>query len=143
MAFHGIRMPREHPKVPTRRTHAARTEVLIPDKLYFRIGEVSELAQTKSYVLRYWETEFPMLKPQKSRSGHRLYRRRDVEMVFEIKRLLYEKGFTIEGARRQLAHPGKDSAEQKDLFRPTVNGAEIKAIKRELQSILTILSRRC
>jgi DNA-binding transcriptional MerR regulator len=118
-------------------------EVLIPDKLYFRIGEVSELAQTQPYVLRYWETEFPMLKPQKSRSGHRLYRRRDVEMVLEIKRLLYEKGFTIEGARRQLAHPEKESAEQKHLFQPTVNGAELKAIKRELQSILTILSRRC
>ena len=136
-------MPPEHSTLPTRRTLAAGTEVVIPDKLYFRIGEVSGLAQTKSYVLRYWETEFPMLKPPKSRSGHRLYRRRDVEMVFEIKRLLYEKGFTIEGARRQLAHPGKDSAGQKDLFRPTVNGAEIKAIKRELQSILTILSRRC
>ena len=136
-------MPPEHSTVPTRRTHATGTEVLIPDKLYFRIGEVSELAQTKSYVLRYWETEFPMLKPPKSRSGHRAYRRRDVEMVLEIKRLLYEKGFTIEGARRQLAHPAKDSAEQKDLFRPTVNGTEIKTIKRELQSILTILSRRC
>ena len=136
-------MPPEHSRVPTRRTYAAGTEVLIPDKLYFRIGEVSKLAQTKSYVLRYWETEFPMLKPQKSRSRHRLYRRRDVEMVLEIKRLLYAKGFTIEGARRQLAHPEKGSAEQKDLFRPTVNGTEIKAIKRELQSILTILSRRC
>ena len=136
-------MPPEHSTDPTRRTHAAGTEVLIPDKLYFRIGEVSELAQTKSYVLRYWETEFPMLKPPKSRSGHRAYRRRDVEMVLEIKRLLYEKGFTIEGARRQLAHPAKDFPEQKDLFRPTVNGTEIKAIKRELQSILTILSRRC
>ena len=136
-------MPREQPKVSTRRPHAALTEVVIPNKLYFRIGKVSELTQTKAYVLRYWETEFPMLKPQKSRTGHRLYRRRDVEMVFEIKRLLYEKGFTIEGARRQLAHPGKDSAEQKDLFRPTVNGAEIKAIKSELQGILTMLSRRC
>ena len=136
-------MPRERPKAPTRPAPAAGTEVLIPDKLYFRIGEVSKLVQTKSYVLRYWETEFPKLKPQKSRSGHRLYRPRDVAMVLEIKRLLYEKGFTIEGARRQLAHPAKGSAEQKDLFRPTVNGTEMKAIKRELQSILTMLSRRC
>jgi DNA-binding transcriptional MerR regulator len=136
-------MPAEHSSPLSRRTQPSGTEVLIPDKLYFRIGEVSELAQTKPYVLRYWETEFPMLKPQKSRSGHRLYRRRDVEMVLEIKRLLYEKGFTIEGARRQLAHPEKESAEQRHLFRSTVNGAELKAIKRELQSILTILSRRC
>jgi len=64
-------------------------------------------------------------------------------MVLEIKRLLYEKGFTIEGARRQLAQPAKNSAEQKDLFRPTVDGTEMKTIKRELQSILTMLSRRC
>jgi DNA-binding transcriptional MerR regulator len=136
-------MPPEQPAVRTRPIQAAGTEVLIPDKLYFRIGEVSELTQTKPYVLRYWETEFPTLKPQKSRSGHRVYRRRDVEMILEIKRLLYEKGFTIEGARRQLAHPEKDSAEQKHLFRPNVNGAELQAIKRELQTILTMLSRRC
>src|SRR5690348_7872196 len=77
-------------------------DILIPDKLYFRIGEVSELTETKPYVLRYWETEFPTLKPER-RSGHRLYRRKDVEMVFAIKRLLYEEGFTIEGARRHLS----------------------------------------
>ncbi len=74
----------------------------IPDKLYFRIGDVARLAGIKPYVLRFWETEFPGLGPRKSGTGHRLYRRKDVEMVLEIKRLLYEQRFTIEGARKHL-----------------------------------------
>src|SRR5271169_1531907 len=73
------------------------------EKSLFRIGEVSRLTATKAFVLRYWETEFPMLQPVKSPSGHRLYRREDIETVFEIKRLLYEEGFTIAGARKHLA----------------------------------------
>jgi DNA-binding transcriptional MerR regulator len=68
----------------------------------FRIGEVSRLTATKTFVLRFWESEFPMLQPVKSPSGHRLYRREDIETVFEIKRLLYEQGFTIAGARKHL-----------------------------------------
>ena len=68
----------------------------------FRIGEVSRLTATKTFVLRFWESEFPMLQPVKSPSGHRLYRRQDIETVFEIKRLLYEEGFTIAGARKHL-----------------------------------------
>jgi DNA-binding transcriptional MerR regulator len=75
----------------------------IPEKSLFRIGEVSRLTATKTFVLRYWESEFPMLQPVKSPSGHRLYRREDIETVFEIKRLLYEEGFTIAGARKHLA----------------------------------------
>lgn len=75
----------------------------IPQKNLFRIGEVSRLTGTKAFVLRYWETEFPMLEPVKSDSGHRMYRREDIETVFEIKRLLYDEGFTIAGARRHLA----------------------------------------
>ncbi len=75
----------------------------IPDKSLFRIGEVSRLTATKAFVLRYWETEFPTLQPVKSPSGHRLYRREDIETVFEIKRLLYDEGFTIVGARKHLA----------------------------------------
>lgn len=82
----------------------------IPDKLYFRIGEVARLAGIKPYVLRFWETEFPMLGPKKSGTGHRLYRRKEVEMVLEIKRLLYDKRFTIEGARRHLDGAAKDVA---------------------------------
>ena len=74
----------------------------IPDKLFFRIGDVARLAGIKPYVLRFWETEFPSLGPKKSGTGHRLYRRKDVQLVFEIKTLLYEKRFTIEGARKYL-----------------------------------------
>jgi DNA-binding transcriptional MerR regulator len=75
----------------------------LPQKSLFRIGEVSRLTGTKAFVLRYWETEFPTLQPVKSPSGHRLYRREDIDTVFEIKRLLYEEGFTIAGARKHLA----------------------------------------
>jgi DNA-binding transcriptional MerR regulator len=78
----------------------------IPDKLYFKIGEVSEILGVEPYVLRYWETEFPQLTPKKSGTGHRLYRRRDVELLLRIKYLLYEKRFTIEGARQSLRAAG-------------------------------------
>jgi len=74
----------------------------LPQKDFFRIGEVSRLTATKAFVLRYWETEFPMLEPVKSPKGHRLYRREDVQTVLEIRRLLYDEGFTIAGARRHL-----------------------------------------
>jgi DNA-binding transcriptional MerR regulator len=78
------------------------SESTVPDKSLFRIGEASRLTSTKPFVLRYWETEFPMLQPVKSPKGHRLYRREDIETVFTIKRLLYDEGFTIAGARRHL-----------------------------------------
>jgi DNA-binding transcriptional MerR regulator len=114
----------------------------IPEKTYFRIGEVSGLTRTKAYVLRYWETEFPTLKPKKTTTGHRLYRRKDVETILEIKRLLYQQGFTIEGARRKLAANSKSEPEQKSLFRPGPSAADIKGLRRELEMILTILSRK-
>ena len=75
----------------------------LPPKSLFRIGEVSRITATKAFVLRYWESEFPSLQPVKSPSGHRLYRREDIETVFEIKRLLYDEGFTIAGARKHFA----------------------------------------
>jgi len=123
----------------------------IPDKLYFRIGEVSRLAGIKPYVLRFWETEFPALGPKKSGKGHRLYRRKDVELVLEIKRLLYEKRYTIEGARKFLESrsrevPAKSSGQaaakanartQADLFG---NPAPIlEEIRKELADILQLL----
>jgi DNA-binding transcriptional MerR regulator len=73
-----------------------------PESGYFRIGEVSRLTDVKPFVLRYWESEFPMLEPVKSPAGHRLYRQEDLDLVFKIKRLLYDEGFTAEGARRHL-----------------------------------------
>jgi len=122
----------------------------IPDKLYFRIGEVSRLAGIKPYVLRFWETEFPGLGPKKSGTGHRLYRRKDVELVLEIKRLLYEKRYTIEGARKALDGRGRSDGpkpadpaarrakgEQGDLFSAPV--ALLEDIRKELRQILQLL----
>jgi DNA-binding transcriptional MerR regulator len=121
---------------------AVPTEVVIPDKLYFRIGEVSDLTHTKAFVLRYWETEFSGLRPVKGKTGHRLYRRKDVELIFQIRHLLYEKGFTINGARRHLASNG-GAAEQKALFKGPVDVKQLRAIRHEIQTVLTMLSRKC
>jgi DNA-binding transcriptional MerR regulator len=118
----------------------------IPDKLYFRIGEVSRLAGIKPYVLRFWETEFSSLGPKKSGKGHRLYRRKDVELVLEIKRLLYDKRYTIEGARKYLdsrsrepdAPPaGKAARPQGPQFADA--GPALAAIRKELAEILELL----
>jgi len=125
----------------------------IPDKLYFRIGEVSRLAGIKPYVLRFWETEFSTLGPKKSGKGHRLYRRKDVELVLEIKRLLYEKRYTIEGARKYLESRGREAGpkpqeaaaraaaslnhSQGDLFRNQF--PMFDEIRKELKEILTLL----
>jgi len=136
-------MPRSHQPRGARRNLVPQDDVSIPDKLYFRIGEVSGLTRTKPYVLRYWETEFPMLKPSKSRTGHRLYRRQDVETVFEIKRLLYEKGFTIDGARKHLAGNLEGADDGGNSVQTSSVGHQLKAVRRELLGILTILKRKC
>ena len=85
----------------------AKDKQSIPDKLYFKIGEVADLIGVKPYVLRYWETEFPDIAPGKSKSKQRLYKRKEVELIFQIKELLYEEKFTIEGARQQLKELGR------------------------------------
>jgi DNA-binding transcriptional MerR regulator len=82
----------------------------IPDRLFFKIGDVAELADVKPYVLRYWETEFPMISPQKSESGQRVYRRRDVETVLLIKELLYKERYSIEGARKRIRELKKETS---------------------------------
>ena len=92
------------------------TAVAIPDKLFYKIGEVCELVGVQPHVLRYWETEFPMLQPQKNRAGQRTYRRKDVEMALRIKELLYDERFTIAGAKRKLAAEGRP------------NGAKLKMV---------------
>src|SRR6202453_2850633 len=104
------------------KTHA--DEILIPDKLYFRIGEVATLCRLPAYVLRFWESEFPQLKPVKSSTGQRMYRRRDVESVLRIKQLLYEQGFTIVGARQQLRSEMKSDKTQPTIPFPTHTPAE-------------------
>src|SRR5260370_19028200 len=115
-------------------------EVIVPDKLYFRIGEVSRLCRLPAYVLRFWETEFPQLKPTKSGTGQRMYRRKDVEAVLRIKKLLYEEGFTIVGARQQLRAQGKTQKSQAALPVPAHSLSHLKPIRHRLQDILGILS---
>ena len=114
-------------------------EIVIPEKLYFRIGEVATLCKLPAYVLRFWETEFPQLKPVKSSTGQRMYRRKEVEIVVRIKQLLYEEGFTIAGARQQLRVESKTQA---PLPFPTHPSGDLKRLRHGLQEILTILSAR-
>jgi len=122
---------------------AAQTE-----KEFYRIGDVSKIAALKPFVLRYWETEFPMLQPIKSPSGHRLYRQEDVDMVLKIKRLLYDEGFTIAGARRHLRDGG---AVDPDAVRPIppghgaaqlLNRKMLLDLRDSLRAFLTLLERR-
>lgn len=84
--------------------------VELPDKLYFKIGEVAKIVGVKQHVLRYWESEFPWIKPQKTKSNQRLYRRRDVEAALAVKHLLYDRKFTIEGARNHLKQQGAEAS---------------------------------
>ncbi len=109
----------------------------IPDKLYFRIGEVSSMLGVEPHVLRFWETEFPALSPKKSGTGHRLYRRKDVELLLKIKHLLYEKRFTIEGARQTLMQTKQKPTlpRQQALF----SDDPLPAIRQELTEILSLL----
>ncbi|HZT74197.1 MAG TPA: MerR family transcriptional regulator [Terriglobales bacterium] len=113
----------------------------IPDKLYFRIGEVARMAGVEPYVLRFWETEFPALKPGKSSTGQRLYRRREVELALEIKRLLHEQGFTIAGARQQLKER-KKNPRQPELGFSAAAPAPLAKMRRELEEILGLLNKR-
>jgi DNA-binding transcriptional MerR regulator len=112
----------------------------IPDKLYFRIGEVSKLLDVEPYVVRFWETEFPGLTPKKSDAGQRLFRRKDVELLLRIKHLLYEKKFTIEGARQALAKTPKDSPLRQEVVQQSLFAPDpLPAIREELRSLLELL----
>ena len=117
-------------------------KILIPDKLYFRIGEVANLCRLPAYVLRFWESEFPQLKPVKSSTGQRMYRKRDVESVLRIKQLLYEQGFTISGARQHLRAENKSDKTQVAIPFPSHSTAEIQHIRQGLREILSMLSAR-
>jgi DNA-binding transcriptional MerR regulator len=138
---------------------------VIPEKLFFKIGEVCDLVDVQPHVLRYWESEFPMLSPQKNSAGQRVYRRKDVDIALRIRELLYEEGFKIEGAKRKLAEElrggaaarlkvvtpenqaelsaeARDSAERSADRAPGVRPETrlaIKSIKRELEDLLTLL----
>jgi len=119
----------------------------LPDKLYFKIGEVAKIVGVKPYVLRYWETEFPAIRPGKTRSKHRLYRRRDVEALLEIKRLLHNARYTIEGAKRRLKPPAKVASSASAEPRPqlplplgerTYRNALMR-LRRDLQALYELL----
>lgn len=118
-------------------------EVVIPDKLYFRIGEVARLCGVEAYVLRFWESEFPQLRPNKSGTGQRLYRKRDVELAMRVRRLLHEEGYTIAGARQVLAQEiSKSRSPQLSLLpgnSPALQ-AKLERMRSELRDLLGILS---
>ena len=143
-----------------------RQAVAIPEKLFFKIGEVCELAGVQAHVLRYWESEFPMLAPQKNRAGQRVYRKRDVEMALRIKELLYEDQYTIAGAKKRLTHElrggklkvvstedgsndgvGSDSIESAKTFVRSVGASTaedregLKRIAAELRELLSLLEK--
>ena len=123
----------------------------IPNKLFFKIGEVCEITDTQPYVLRYWESEFPALAPAKNSSGQRIYRRRDIETVLRIKQLLYEEGFTIAGAKKRLEvelagraeTPAPAVATPGDTPAPTTDRghAALVLVREQLREILTLLER--
>src|SRR2546425_4331766 len=106
----------------------------IPDKLFFKISEVCEIVGVEPYVLRFWETEFPNFAPEKSKAGHRVYKRKDVENVLRIKELLYDRGFTIAGARKHLAKSKVVKREDRDQA--------LTRVRDELRDILTLLQRK-
>ena len=110
-------------------------------KLYYSIGEVSEMTDLKSYVLRYWETEFNQLKPPKNRAGNRTYRQKDIEVILNIKELLYKKKFTIDGARGVLQGKDKSISESKDSNKLSKNQKVVLInIKKNLEEILNIIN---
>lgn len=106
----------------------------IPEKRYFAIGEVSDLCQVKPHVLRYWEQEFPQLKPVKRRGNRRYYKYHDVEIVRQIRNLLYEEGFTIGGARKQLKEHAKDHS--KATSEPTSSAQKVTEIRQEIEALI-------
>jgi DNA-binding transcriptional MerR regulator len=114
---------------------------VLPEKIYFKIGEVSDIVGVEPYVLRYWETEFDLLKPSKAPSKHRLYKKRDVELLLDIKRLLYTEGFTIEGARKKLREVKKEEKDQLKLplAEQKYKSALIK-VKKDLEALRKLIS---
>ncbi|HJZ86792.1 MAG TPA: MerR family transcriptional regulator [Polyangia bacterium] len=109
----------------------------IPDKAYFKIGEVARLIKVKPYVLRYWETEFAVLKPQKGKSGQRAYSRGDVALLAEIRHLLYDRRYTIEGARKRLRRTPEPEAAQ------TADGARevLRRVRRDLEELVQLVDK--
>jgi DNA-binding transcriptional MerR regulator len=116
----------------------------LPDKLFYKIGEVSKIAGVEPYVLRYWESEFPFLKPRKSKSGQRIYVKKDLELVLQIRQLLYQERYTIEGVRKRLgesgAHKKPPVAKPSPPMEARSSGEAIELVKKRLRAILEQLS---
>lgn len=113
----------------------------IPDKLYFKIGEVSKITKVRPYVLRYWESEFRLISPKKSLSRQRVYTKNDIELILEIKKLLYKEKFTLEGAKKRIKEFRDQKSKQLDFpFSDTKYQSALKAIKKDLSSIKKMLS---
>ena len=110
----------------------------IPDKLYFRIGEVADLTDVPAYVLRYWESEFKLLHPKKNEAGQRLYRKRDVELVLRIKALLYDERLTLEGAKKRLLAESRGEAEP---IQDSTSSEALKRMRGRLEAIRSLLAR--
>lgn len=109
--------------------------IAIPEKQYFKIGEVSEILDVEPYVLRYWESEFKILKPTRTRARQRLYHKRDLELLMEIKHLLYDEKFTIAGAKKRLQEMKKLSSAEKKSKKPTKNAK----VREEVEAVETIV----
>jgi DNA-binding transcriptional MerR regulator len=125
-----------------------------PKKLYYKIGEVCEIVDVKAYVLRYWESEFPMLLPPKNKSGQRTYRPKDIEILLQIRKLLYEDGFTIAGARKHLASETSETTHalspkaapkrnppKMPVSKDVPSSKRLRQVREELENILTLLER--
>jgi DNA-binding transcriptional MerR regulator len=112
----------------------------IPDKLFFKIGEVSEITETEPYVLRYWESEFSPLLPAKNKSGQRIYKKSDIELIQRIKQLLYEEGFTIAGAKKRLAEELHASFDRRRAKRDDIRD-RLEVVRRTLRDVLTLMDQ--
>lgn len=135
---------REVPSMSEREEAPARpgpgADTVIPDKLYFKIGEVSQVTGVEPYVLRYWESEFRIVSPERSRSRQRLYTRKDLELILEIKRLLYEERYTIEGAKKRLLGRQKSQPQQLSMgFHEEMYSRILQEVREELKAVRKLL----
>ena len=122
-----------------------KTQLPLPDKLFYKIGEVSKISGVESYVLRYWETEFPFLKPRKNKSGQRVYVKKDLELILQVKRLLYQERYTIEGVRKKLGDGTAKAPEpimvHESRMKESKNPADVlNFVKKRLKDILRQIS---
>ncbi len=118
------------------------TKTAIPDKLYFKIGEVAKMADVPTHVLRYWESEFPGINPKRANSKQRLYRRQDVELILDIKTLLHEQGYTIAGARKFLESGQKPDQAAAVILPNTKVSETLQTIKQELKELQNLLTSK-